>query len=184
MINQSMTEKISSPYAEALLEVAKNTNLLSEMEQDLNFISTTLSNSKDLQLFLANPSISVLPKKKILVKLFKDKINDIVLNFLSVLVDRRRIALLSLIINKYFNLTYQLNSITIAELSTAIEFNEMQQNALIEKIKLITKSNNVKLVVNIDTNLIGGFVVKIGSKVIDASLSGKLKQISFHLNTN
>nr|YP_009391231.1 ATP synthase CF1 subunit delta [Dipterocladia arabiensis]ARW59375.1 ATP synthase CF1 subunit delta [Dipterocladia arabiensis] len=184
MINQNMTDKISVPYAEALLELAKNKNLLSEMEQDLNLISTTLSNSKDLQLFLVNPSISILVKKKILITLFKDQINNVLLNFLSVLVDRRRISLLSFIIDKYLELTYQLNSITIAELSTAVEFNEIQQKALIEKIKLITKSNNVKLVININPSLIAGFVVTIGSKVIDASLSGKLKQMSFYLNTN
>ena len=60
----------------------------------------------------------------------------------------------------------------------------MDEIAIIEKIKLITNSDNVKLVINIDSNLIGGFIVKIGSKVIDASLSGKLNQIAFYLNTN
>nr|YP_009295333.1 ATP synthase subunit delta [Dasya binghamiae]AOH77345.1 ATP synthase subunit delta [Dasya binghamiae] len=184
MSNLTMAEKISVPYAEALLAITKNKNLLSETEQDLLFISITLSNSKDLQLFLANPLVSAMIKKKVLFELFNDKINKLILNFLSVLVDRRRIALLVLIINKYLDLTYQLKSITIAELSTAIEFNENQQNTIIEKIKIITKSDNVKLVTSIDSSLIGGFIVKIGSKVVDASLSGKLKQISFYLNTN
>ena len=184
MMNQSMAEKISVPYAEALLDLAKSTNLLSETEQDLSFISTTLSSSKDLQLLLANPLVSVVVKKKVLFKLFSDKINKFILNFLSVLVDRRRIILLNAIISKYLQLAYQLKSVVVADLSTAVEFNELQQEAIIKKIKLITKSENVKLVISIDSNLIGGFIVKIGSKVIDASLSGKLNQIAFYLNTN
>jgi len=184
MSNQSIVEKISVPYAEALLELAKNSNLLSETEQDLSFISNILSNSKDLQLFLANPLINILDKKNLLNKLFENKINHFILNFLLVLINRRRINLLSSIINKYMELSYKLDSLTIAELSTTIAFNENQQNNLVQKIKKITNSKDVKLIINIDSSLIGGFIVKIGSKVIDASLAGKLRQMSFYLNTN
>nr|YP_009395984.1 ATP synthase CF1 subunit delta [Dasya naccarioides]ARW65170.1 ATP synthase CF1 subunit delta [Dasya naccarioides] len=184
MMNQSTAEKISVPYAEALLDLAKNINVLSETEQDLSFISTTLSNSKDLQLLLANPLISAAVKKKVLFELFNDKINKFILNFLSILVDRRRIVLLNVIINKYLQLAYELKSVVVADLLTAVEFNELQQEAIVKKIKLITNSDNVKLVINTDSNLIGGFIVKIGSKIIDASLSGKLSQIALYLNTN
>jgi len=184
MSNQGIINKISVPYAEALLELAKNSNLLPETEQDLSFICTVLSSSKDLKLFLANPLINASNKKDLLKELFKDKINNYILNFLLVLINRRRIGLLTTIIDKYMELSYKLNSLTVAELSTTIAFNENQQTSLVEKIKTITNSKNVKLIINIDPSLIGGFIVKIGSKVIDASLAGKLKQISFYLNTN
>ena len=184
MSNQNITDKISVPYAEALLELAQNSNLISEVEQDLSFISTFLSSSKDLKLFLANPLINALDKKNLLNELFKGKINNFILNFLLVLINRRRITLLNEIINKYMELSYKLDALTIAELSTAVAFTENQQNNLVQKIKTMTNSKNVKLVVKINPNLIGGFIVKIGSKVIDTSLSGKLKQMSFYLNTN
>nr|QCI06017.1 ATP synthase CF1 subunit delta [Delesseria sanguinea] len=184
MSSKNIVDKISVPYAEALLDLAKDSNLLSEAEQDLLFISTTLSNSKDLQLFLANPLINILVKKKVVNVLFKDNINDFILNFLLVLVDRRRIPLLITIINKYLELTYRLNAIKIVELYTSIEFSQTQQQTLVEKIKNITDSKNVKLVMTIDSSLIGGFIIKIGSKVIDASLAGKLRKISFYLNAS
>nr|QCI04654.1 ATP synthase CF1 subunit delta [Apoglossum ruscifolium] len=184
MKSQSITDKISIPYAEALLGLAKDNNLLLETKENLSLISTTLSNSKDLQLFLANPLLNALVKKQVLNKLFKDQVNHFILNFLLVLVDRRRISLLITIINKYLELTYKLESVTVAELLTANELNESQQNSLIEKIKIITNTKNVKLIMNIDPSLIGGFIIKIGSKVIDTSLSGKLRQISFFLKTD
>lgn len=183
MSTQAIINKIAVPYAKALLELSKNSNLLHETTQDLSVISTTLSKSKDLQLFLNNPLTKTLTKKNVLNELFKNQVNDSVLKFLLVLVDRRRIFLLMTIINKYLELSNKLESIIIAELSTAVEFNETQQHHLIESIKLITKSKYVKLTMNIDTNLIGGFCVKIGSKVIDSSLNGKLRQMSFYLNT-
>lgn len=184
MSTQSTINKIALPYAEALLELSKSSNLLKETTKDLSLISTTLSKSKDLQLFLYHPLNQIFIKKNVIKKIFENKVNDFILQFLFVLLDRRRIFLLITIIDKYLDLAYQLESTIVAELSTAIALTELQQNDLIKKIKIMTNSQYVKLIINIDVNLIGGFYLKIGSKVIDSSLAGKLKQISFYLNIN
>nr|QCI04240.1 ATP synthase CF1 subunit delta [Anotrichium furcellatum] len=182
MSNQNLALKVSAPYAEALLSLAKANNVLNKTNEDLSLINNTIDSSKDLQSILFNPLIDIQSKNKILTKLFDDKVNDFILKFLLVLVERRRIFLLNAIIQKYFDLSYKLESTIVVELSTAIPFNEMQQSNLITKLKAMTSSNNIKLVMSIDKTLIGGFIVKIGSKVIDTSLAGKLKQISFYLN--
>nr|YP_009391433.1 ATP synthase CF1 subunit delta [Platysiphonia delicata]ARW59577.1 ATP synthase CF1 subunit delta [Platysiphonia delicata] len=182
MINQGLKEKISMPYAEALLELGSNHNLTAEIKQDLSLISATLKNSKKLELFLVNPIIVTSKKKEILSKLFADKVNSLILKFLLVLVERRRINLINTIISKYLILTYKLESIVVAELFTAVELSEHQHKNIANKIKFITKSTNVNLVTNVNPDLIGGFVVKIGSKIIDTSLAGKLKQMAFYLN--
>lgn len=184
MSNQSIISKITVPYAEALLEISQNANLLQKTSKDLSSINLILSESKDLRLILLNPLINVSIKKDILKQLFSKEVNQFILNFLLVLVNKRRISFLSAIIEKYLQLVDKLESITVVELSSAVELNEDQQKKLVENIKLITKSTNVKLVVNIDSSLIGGFIIKIGSKVIDTSLAGKLKRMSFYLNTN
>lgn len=184
MSNTNLVKRISVPYAEALLEIAKDSNLLEETKKDLSAVYKTLSDFKDLQLFLANPLLEVEAKKALINKLFKSEVNQIILNFLFVLIHKRRISILQTIIDKYFELVYELESITVVELITAVEFNEIQINNLIEKIKVITNTKNIKLITNIDLSLIAGFILKIGSKVIDTSLSGKLKQISLYLNSN
>ena len=184
MSNQSFNEKVAKPYAEALIEHAKNINLLSQVTIELSSISAVLSESRDLEIFLLNPLINNSIKKTVLRKLFQNQVNDFIVNFLLVLVDRRRIAFLSSIIDKYLELTYQLESLTIAELYSVVDINETQQNNLIQKVKAMTNSQKVKLVMNKDPNLIGGFVIKIGSKIIDASLAGRLKKISLYLENN
>ena len=123
-------------------------------------------------------------KKEVLKQLFKDQVQEFTLNFLFVLVDRRRISFLNIIIQKYLELTYVLESTTIAELYSVVDLNELQQENLIKKIQLMTNSTKVKLVISKDPDLIGGFIIKIGSKIIDASLSGKLKTMSLYLDTN
>nr|WGH12790.1 ATP synthase CF1 subunit delta [Echinothamnion sp.] len=184
MNNQGFNEKIAVPYAEALISHAQSVNLLIEVTQDLSSISTLLSESKDLQLLLKNPLVNGFVKKEILKKLFESQINSCVMNFLLVLVDRKRVSFLSNIVKRYLELIYILESTTIAELYSAVDVSEVQQESLIQKIKSITNSTQVKLVISKDANLIGGFVIKIGSKIIDASLAGKLKRISLYLDTN
>ena len=184
MSNKNLTSSIALPYAEALLDIAKQKSLLDEFTQNLSSISTILSESKELKESLSSPIIDTVVKKNILKKLFMDQINDSVLNFLFILVDRRRIHFLGAIIEKYLELNYRLDSVIIAEVSSAVDLNDLQIQGLIKQIKLMTQSSKVKLIVKKNSNLIGGFVIKIGSKVIDTSLFGKLNRIAFYLNTN
>ena len=81
-------------------------------------------------------------------------------------------------------LTYKLESTTIARLTTAIDLTSEQQNVLINKLKLITKSKEIKLITKIDPNLIGGFTLQIKSKIIDTSLLGQIQKMASYLNTS
>ena len=182
MANQNIISKIALPYAEALLESAQETNLVDIIKNDLLSIVNLLSESPDLKLFLENPLIKPLSKKNVLSKLFYEQVNKAVLNFLLVLVDRRRISLINIIIDKYLELAYKLESVVVAEVSTATLFTEIQEKNLIDKLKCITSSKEVKLIIHQDTTLIAGFKVKVGSKIIDTSISGQLKQMAFYLN--
>jgi len=184
MSAQSINLKVATPYAEALLDIAKQSNLLSLITEDLSLVSSILLDSRDLQASLSNPVIDISAKKEILSQIFQSQVHEKVLKFLLVLVERRRITLLNLIIDKYLDLAYKSQSTTIAEITTCVAFNEQQENDLINKIKVMTNSENVKLLMNIDSNLIAGFTIKIGSKIVDTSLSGKLNQMSLYLNAN
>nr|YP_009654360.1 ATP synthase CF1 subunit delta [Pleurostichidium falkenbergii]QCH39647.1 ATP synthase CF1 subunit delta [Pleurostichidium falkenbergii] len=184
MSNQSFKEKIAVPYAEALINHAQSVNLIDETTKDVSSVSTVLLKSEDLQVFLSNPLIGGFLKKNVLKQLFENQIHSSVINFLFILVDKRRISCLNIITEKYLNLVNVLESTTSAELYSAVDINEMQQESLIQKIKSMTNSTKVKLVMHKDADLMGGFILKIGSKIVDASLAGKLKSMSFYLNTN
>nr|ARW64142.1 ATP synthase CF1 subunit delta [Chondria sp. (in: red algae)] len=184
MSDQNLNNKIAIPYAEAILNIAQKKDLVNETTANLSSISVVLSESQDLQGLLLNPLASNLLKKETISNLFKDQVNDFILNFLLVLVDRRRITFLSVIIDKYLELTYQLKSITIAEVSSAIDLSDIQKESLVEQIKFITKASQVKLLVKTNPELIGGFIIRIGSKIIDVSLLGKLNRISLYLNAS
>ena len=184
MSNQSIVAKVALPYAEALLDSAQAANSVQKTSEDLSVVNQLLSESTELRLFLENPIITSLSKKKLLTTLLLNQISDFVLKFLLVLIDRRRITILGNIIQKYLDLAYKLDSIIIAEVFTATAFSELQELSLKQKLKSVTNSKEIKLIMIIDSSLIGGFIVKIGSKVIDTSLSGKLKKMSFYLSNS
>lgn len=180
-INGSLA-KAASPYAEALFDSSHFMQIIEKTSQDLKFISDTISKSLILEKFLSNPLVVPKDKKKVLENLFNNQISPHVFNFLFILVERRRIILLNAIIESYLNLVYALELTTVAHIYSAVVLTEIQKKALEKKLQFMTNSKEIKLMVNIKPELIGGFVVKIGSKVIDMSLSGQLSQIASYLN--
>ena len=182
MSTNNVLNKTAIPYAEALFDLSQSTQLVKKNHQDLQNILLKIRESEHLSIFLVNPLISVNDKKKVLSVLFLDQVSSSVLNFLFILIERRRIHLIESIVNYYTSLINQLNATTSVIVYTAYLFNEEQEKALQEKLEMITKAKQIELVIEIKPDLIGGFVVKMGSKVIDFSVFGQLNQISSYLN--
>lgn len=182
MSNNNIAVKIAQPYAVALLDLANTKKVTEKVRQDIQLIQDILLQSEKLRSFLANPLKTVESKKKIILATFGDQISDNTLSFLMILVDRKRVPLLSMIASKYLELASKMESLTIANISTAVAFNSDQVALLTEKIKVMTNAKEVKMVVSVDPELIGGFTIKIGSKVIDTSIRGQLRQMSSHLD--
>ena len=182
MSNLSTSAKVATPYAEALFESSKSIELIDKTYQDLNMVLTTIEQNNPLESFLFNPLIAIGAKKNVLKELFANQVSNHVLKFLFILIERRRMVLLNSIVSCYTNLMNQLDLVTLIEVYTAIPLNEEQKEALKNKLKKITASKKVQLIINIKPELIGGFIIKIGSKVIDMSIYGQLTQISSYLN--
>ena len=108
--------------------------------------------------------------------------NPYLVNFMMLLVDKRRIVFLEPIVEQYLDLLRKLNETVLAEVTSATELNEEQQQNLVEKVKAIANARDVELKTSVDPDLIGGVIIKVGSKVIDASLRGQLRRISISLN--
>ena len=170
--------KIVEPYAEALLELANSNDSLKETTNDMNIVSQFLVNSSDLKKFLGNPLITREAKKNVIKDILGEQINPTTLTFLMLLVDRGRISLLDTLAQRFLELSYKTEKIEIAKITSSIQLSADQQKNIAEKLKTITGAKQIKLALKVDPALIGGFTVEIGSKLIDTSIRGQLKQIS------
>jgi len=169
--------KVAEPYAEALLDLAKSTGALKETTNDMNIVSQFLVNSNDLKKFLGNPLITKAAKKNVVRDILGEQIGESTLKFLFLLVDRNRIESLEAVAQKFLELSYKQDSIEIAKITSSVQLSAKQQKDIAEKLKTITGAKQIKLALKVDPQLIGGFTIEIGSKMIDASIRGQLNQI-------
>lgn len=169
---------ITEPYAEALLSLAQTQGLVSRFSEDSTVFLELLNSSSELRTFIGNPLMKGEAKKAVIRQLLTDQVHSYFLNFLLLLVDRRRIFVAQDIVQQYQALVRKLQNIVLAEVTTTVELTEAQREAVTQKVKAITGANQVELACHLDPSLIGGVIVKVGSQVLDASLRGQLRRLS------
>jgi F-type H+-transporting ATPase subunit delta len=178
-----LTSKIAVPYARALFDFSVEKNIMHQITADFQNLDIFLNETSELTEYLNNPVVNQVAKREILAKTLKSQINTETFKFLMVLVNRDRINLLSSVINCYLELVYQTASIKMIEVSTASAFTNLQKNTLIQKLKELTNAREIRLVITLDPNLIGGFLIKTDSKVIDFTIKNQLQNLAKHLDT-
>jgi len=170
--------KVAEPYAEAFLDLAKSTNSLKETTNDINIVSQFLANSSDLKKFLGNPLVTKDAKKNVVKDILGEQISESTLKFILLLVNRGRIEVLEQVAQKFLELSYKQESIEIAKVTSSIQLSAEQQQKIAEKLKAITGAKQIKLALKVDPELIGGFTIEVGSKMIDTSIRGQLNKMS------
>ncbi|MBC6481580.1 MAG: F0F1 ATP synthase subunit delta [Hormoscilla sp. GM7CHS1pb] len=174
--------EIVEPYAEGLMSLAQEQNLTERLGEDVRDILKMLSSSPEFSQLIANPLIKPEAKKAVLRQVGGDRMHPYTLNFLMLLVDRRRLQFLEGICKQYQAILRKLNQTVLAEVTSTVELTEAQKQAAIERVKGMTGAAAVELESKIDPEIIGGVIIKVGSQVIDASLRGQLRRIGISLN--
>ena len=183
MSTNPLASKIAAPYARALFDFSVEKNIMHQITADFQNLEIFLDKASELTEFLNNPIISREAKQEILTKTFKSQVNTETFKFLMVLVERDRINLLKAVIANYLELVYEAASIKTIEVSTAFPFTYLQKNTLVKKLKELTNAREIRLVITVDPSLIGGFLLKTNSKVIDFTVKNQLQKLAKHLDS-
>ena len=183
MSSNPLAAKIAAPYARALFDFSVEQNIMHQITADFQNLDIFLSDAAELTEYLNNPIVNQNAKREILTKTLQSQVNTETFKFIMVLVDRDRINLLNAVINNYLELVYETASIKMIEVSTAVAFTNSQKNMLIKKLKELTDAREIRLVVTVDSNLIGGFLIKTESRVIDFTVKNQLQNLAKHLDT-
>ena len=183
MSGNPLASKIATPYARALFDFSVDKNIMHQITADFQNLEIFLNESSDLLEYLNNPIVSQDAKREILTKTLESQINTETFKFLMVLVDRDRINLLNSVITNYLELVYETASIKTIEVLTASSFTNLQKDTLVQKLKELTNAREIRLVITVDPSLIGGFLIKTESKVIDFTIKNQLQQLAKHLDT-
>jgi F-type H+-transporting ATPase subunit delta len=183
MSGNPLAAKIAAPYARALFDFSVEKNIMHQITADFQNLEIFLDEAAELTEYLNNPLIRQEAKREILTKTLQSQVNAETFKFLMVLVDRDRINLLNSVISNYLELVYETASIKTIEVLTAFPFTNSQKNSLIQKLKELTNAREIRLIINVDSSLIGGFLIKTDSKVIDFTIKNQLQELAKHLDT-
>lgn len=179
-----MNTQLARKYARAIFELAQEGGKLEVYGANLRDIRTTVYQHGDLQRFVEDPKIPVAAKKSVMDQLFsKDVLAEEVYNFVQLLVDKRRIALLSAIVDAFNTLANEALGIVIADVTTAIAMDDAQAENLRSKLQALS-GKRVVLRVHVDAAIIGGVIVQMGDKRIDGSVTGRLQALKREIMAN
>jgi F-type H+-transporting ATPase subunit delta len=178
----TLASKIAAPYARALFDFSVEKNIMHQITADFQNLEIFLDEASELTEYLNNPVVNSDAKGEILTKILQSQVNAETFKFLMVLVKRDRISLLKSVIARYLELVYETASIKTIEVVTAAAFTNAQKNMLIQKLKELTNAREIRLMITVDSSLIGGFLVKTESKVIDFTIKNQLQKLAKHLD--
>ncbi|WDF56245.1 ATP synthase F1 subunit delta [Mucilaginibacter sp. KACC 22063] len=163
-------------YAKSLIDLAQEQNSLEEVRADMGFFVQTLKANTELQAVLRNPIIQHDKKVKILEGIFGDKVTKATLSFFKIMVNKSRAEILYATAQEFINQYDTIKHIVRASVISAAPLSEANRNEIIAEVKRVA-GGDVILSEKVDPALIGGFILNIGDRQIDASVNGSLLRL-------
>lgn len=176
-----LLNSIATPYAEALLQVAESRQETDTIADQVRELLALWESSPDLRQAMASPVLEPEAKKAAITAIVGERISPSLGNLLRLLADRQRIAVLDSVLARFLELYRELRNIALARVTSATPLSDEQKARLSEKVKAMAGTENVEFDVAVDPALIGGFIVSLGSQVVDASLAGQVRRLGLAL---
>lgn len=172
--------QLATKYATAIFEIANDEKNLDGYDKDLAKVRADVFDIPEAVKFFQNPLVPHQAKKDLLKRAFDKEISEIVMNFLMLLVDKKRIGVFREIYDIFTSLKNKAQGVLIADVTTAFALTKKQQDALIKKLTTLT-GRKVQIRTHKDASILGGIILKIGDKRIDGSAAGRLRALQSSL---
>lgn len=176
MLNGALARR----YARALFELAVEMSLLDRVDSELREVVDLVDRSKELRTVLNHPNISFTTKKDVLESIFADSFSEITRHFIYLLVDRKRQNILSLVQREFSRLADEARQIVEAKVTYAASLTSDQEQELKQMLEKCT-GKNIRLLKQVNPDLIGGAKLQIGDRVMDGSIVYALKKMRAEL---
>jgi F-type H+-transporting ATPase subunit delta len=176
-----LLNSLATPYAEALLQVTEARGESQIVSEQCKQLLDVWDSSAEFRDAMVSPVLEPSAKKKALQSLLVEQVSPSLMNLLKVLADRQRLQAFEAVMNRFLELYRESRNIALAHVRSAQPLSDEQQAALTTKVQSMAGTNDVEIDLEIDPSLIGGFIVNLGSQVIDASLSGQVRRLGLAL---
>jgi len=175
--NTTLSSSAAGRYATALFELAEEEGALDDVERDMTAMAGALDESADLQALISSPVYTREEQGRAMAAVTRTmELGTLASNVIALMATKRRLFVLPEMISIFQKLMSEHRGEVTAEVVSATALSAAQTGALVKKIKAAI-GREVKLNASVDENLIGGLVVKVGSRMIDTSIRAKLNAL-------
>jgi len=176
--------RLATRYAKSLIGLAIEKGQLENVFADMNWLQAICKTNGDFVAVLRSPIIKSDKKHKILDSVTGDSVNGITKAFIRLLVNKGRESNLPEIASAFVTQYKEHKKIYDVKLITAAPASEELKNAILNHLRSTTEMQNIELETVVDEKLIGGFVLRVGDQLVDASIAYDLKNISRQFDNN
>lgn len=176
--------RVASRYVKSLLGLAVEQKALDAVHEDMLMFSKVCKSNRDFTVMLRSPVIRHEHKKAILTKAFSGKVHPLTMAIFDILTRKNREALLPAIANEFHNAYNDHKGIGKGYITTTVPMDSEFRRSVEEIVKKLSDKKQIELVEKVDADLIGGFILNVGDRQIDASIKNKLKALSLKFNEN
>ena len=167
---------VARRYATALYEEAEETGALEKVDEDVLMLRESLESNDELARFFESPVIPQEKKDSILQTLLGDRVDELVVRFLRLLVQKDRETMTKAILDAYQSLRDEQQGIVDAHVTTAHPLSDEVQETVVDTLEEQT-GKTVRLHMTEDPDVIGGLIIRIGDHVFDGSVRNKLSNL-------
>jgi len=168
-------EEIADVYARALFEVAKDHDVLDEVHEQLAQVAQALDENRDLAVFFFSPYFSTDEKKDALGRAIEGARPELT-NFLEALIERHRMPVIFRIAARFKEMWDEERKLLPVQVTSAVELDKSTVKEIGEQIGAQT-GRTVELSSNVDPEILGGIVLRVGNFILDASIRNSLEQL-------
>ena len=176
MASTTQNAAIASTYAHALLELAQAQGIAEQIGQELFGVRDSLASDSAFSAFFADPGISKDERGRILDRAIRPQVSPLLANFFGVANQHGRANLISEIADAYKKLLDELLGNIDVDVTVAVQLSDEQLDQVREKVSLALIKNAI-VHQHVDPSIIGGLMLKIEDKLIDASVRSQLQSL-------
>ena len=168
-------EEIAEVYSRALFEAAKDNEVVDRIHEELGQVDDALREDSELRLFFFSPYFTSDEKKEAVIRVLEDA-DERLVNFLQLLAERHRMPVLPRIRRQFDSLWAEEKRLLPVSVTSAVELDESLVQDIGRRIQDQT-GRRVELSSQVDPDVLGGLVVRVGNMVLDASVRNRLERL-------
>jgi F-type H+-transporting ATPase subunit delta len=176
--------RVASRYVKSLLGLAVEQGVVEAVHADMQLFDSVCKASRDFVLMLNSPIVRHEKKKEILNRLFSGKVHKLSMSIIEILTSKNREPLLPAIATEFHKAYNDYKGIGKASITSAIPIDGKLRSDVEAIVKKLSNKSQVELEEKVDKDLIGGFILNVGDRQIDASIKNKLKALKIKFGEN